>query len=416
MKEFHRSPAVAVATVLTVVLTVLNACATSAVRPVAPATPAAAPQVILVSMDGFRRSYLDTDSVPTLHALGRDGVTAQAMIPSFPTLTFPNHYTIVTGLYPEHHGIVGNSIYDPEFGALFTMSNAASRESRWWGGQPIWVTAEKQGERAASMFWVGSEVEIDSVRPTRWKPFDAKVSFDARVDTVLSWLDLTGAQRLSLITLYFDEPDHTGHDAGPDSPRTAAAAARADSALGRLVNGLRERGVYDRVNLIVVSDHGMSQLSPDRTVYLDDVVDTASIRITSLSPNLMITPRDGDAAGLLAKVGKLPHVSAWLKADVPERLHYNEGRRITPVVAVADDGWTIAIHGSRRGPAGGAHGYDNANASMNAIFVAHGPAFRKGATMPAFPNVDVYDLLARLLRLQPAPNDGSLQPFSAVLR
>lgn len=414
MKKSVRSLAAYFSFTLTAVVA---ACATSPVSSTTTAAPAAAPgQVILVSMDGFRRSYLDTDSVPTLHALGRDGVTARAMIPSFPTLTFPNHYTIVTGLYPEHHGIVGNTIYDPEYGALFTMSNAESKKSRWWGGQPIWVTAEKQGEHAASMFWVGSEAEIDSVRPTRWKPFDAKVPFDARVDTVLSWLDLTGAQRLSLITLYFDEPDHTGHEFGPDSPKTAAAAARADSALGRLVNGLRERGVYDKVNLVVVSDHGMSQLSPDRVVYLDDVVDTASIRITSLSPDLMITPRDGDAPALLAKVKKLPHVSSWLKADVPERLHYNEGRRITPIVAVADDGWTIAIHGERRGPAGGAHGYDNANTSMNAIFVAHGPAFKQGATIQAFPNVDVYDLLAKLLGLKPAPNDGSLQPFEPVLR
>ena len=411
------------ASTATFITVALSACATSSVRPASEAaegaeasSAGAAPQVILVSMDGFRRSYLDTDSLPALHALEREGVTAQAMIPSFPTLTFPNHYTIVTGLYPEHHGIVGNSIYDPEYHELFTMNNAASKESRWWGGQPIWVTAEKQGEHAASMFWVGSEVAIDSVRPTRWKPYDAKVTFDARVDTVLSWLDLTGSQRLSLITLYFDEPDHTGHEFGPDSPKTAEAAARTDSAIARLVQGLRARGKYDKVNLILVSDHGMSQLSPDREVYLDDVVDTASIRITSLSPDLMITPRDGDAPALLAKIKKLPHVSAWLKADVPERLHYNEGRRITPIVAVADDGWTIAIHGGRRGPGGGAHGYDNASASMNAVFIAHGPAFKQNVTMQSFPNVDVYDLLAKLLHLRPATNDGSLEPFSAVLR
>lgn len=404
----------ATATLITVAL---SACATSPAPPASEAASASTvPQVILVSMDGFRRSYLDTDSLPALHALERDGVTAQAMIPSFPTLTFPNHYTLVTGLYPEHHGIVGNSIYDPEYRALFTMSNAESKKSRWWGGQPIWVTAEKQGERAASMFWVGSEVEIDSVRPTRWKPYDGKVTFDARVDTVLSWLDLTGPKRLSLITLYFDQPDHAGHEFGPDSPKTAEAAARTDSAIARLVQGLRERGKYDKVNLVLVSDHGMSQLSPERTVYLDDVVDTASIRITSLSPDLMITPRDGDAAALLAKIKKLPHVSAWLKADVPERLHYNEGRRITPIVAVADDGWTVAIHGGRSGFEGGAHGYDNSNASMNAVFIAHGPAFRQGVTMQAFPNVDVYDLLAKLLHLRAATNDGSLEPFAAVLR
>ena len=417
MKRFSRSVLTTAATLLAVVLT---ACAAPVIRSSSGASEAftvrTMPQVVLVSMDGFRRSYLDTDSVPALHELGREGVTADAMIPSFPTLTFPNHYTIVTGLYPEHHGIVGNTIYDPQFGALFTMSNAASKESRWWGGEPIWVTAEKQGQHAGAMFWVGSEVEINSVRPTKWKPFDSKVTFDARVDTVLAWLDPKAPEHLSLITLYFDEPDHTGHAAGPDSPRTAAAAARADSALGRLVQGMRARGIYYTVNLIVVSDHGMSQVSHDRMVYLDDVVDTASIRITSLSPDLMITPRDGDAPALLAKIKRLPHTSAWLKADVPGRLHYNEGRRITPIVAVADDGWTIAIHGAKRTVGGGEHGYDNANVSMNAIFVAHGPAFKQGVTVPPFPNVDVYDLLAKLLLLRPAPNDGSLSPFSAVLR
>jgi predicted AlkP superfamily pyrophosphatase or phosphodiesterase len=174
--------------------------------------------------------------------------------------------------------------------------------------------------------------------------------------------------------------------------------------------------MYDKVNLIIVSDHGMSALSPDRVVYLDDVVDTSTVRITSLSPNLAITPKDGDAAALLAKIKRLPHVTAWLKADVPARLHYNEGRRITPVVAVADDGWTISTHSAKRAILGGAHGYDNANASMHALFIAHGPAFKQGVTMREFPNVDVYDLLANILHLRPAPNDGSLAPFSAVLR
>lgn len=413
------------ATTLGFLAIIASGCATAPVRigtgvpeasSAAGSAPSTIPQVLLISLDGFRRSYLETDSVPTLHALARGGVTAAAMIPSFPTLTFPNHYTIVTGLYPEDHGIVGNTIYDPEFKQLFTMSNAASRESRWWWGQPIWVTAEKQDKRAATFFWPGSEVEIDSTRPTRWKPYDGKVTFDARVDTVLSWLALKGPQRISIVTLYFDEPDHSGHEYGPDSPKTAAAAARADSAVGRLMQGLRDRGMYDSVNVIVVSDHGMSALSPDRVVYLDDVVDTAAVRITSLSPDLAITPKDGDAAALLAKIRKLPHVQSWLKADVPARLHYNEGRRITPVVAVADDGWTIAIHGERRGPSGGAHGYDNANASMHALFIAHGPAFKQGVTMPEFPNVDVYDLLAKLLKIKPAPNDGSLAPFSDVLR
>ncbi|MGI8548408.1 MAG: ectonucleotide pyrophosphatase/phosphodiesterase [Gemmatimonadaceae bacterium] len=177
------------------------------------------PVVILVSLDGFRRSYLDTDSVPALHQLARDGVKAEAMIPSFPTLTFPNHYTIVTELYPEHHGVVGNTIYDPDFRATFTMSNAASKESRWWGGEPIWITAEKQGKRADVMYWPGSEIEIEGVRPSRWKPYNDTFPFDARVDTVLSSLDVKGPQHPSLISAYFNEPDHSGHEYGPTRHR-----------------------------------------------------------------------------------------------------------------------------------------------------------------------------------------------------
>lgn len=240
--------------------------------------------------------------------------------------------------------------------------------------------------------------------------------FGARVDTVLSWLDLPGAEHPSFVAVYFNQPDHNGHEYGPDAPQTAAAAAAVDSALARLVSGLKARGLYDRVNVIVVADHGMSALSPDRVTYLDDVVDTASVHIVSMSPVLMIDPKDGDAPALVARLKRLPHVTAWLKHDVPARLHFNEGRRITSVVAVADDGWTIATHGQRHGPPGGAHGYDNANVSMQALFVAHGPAFRAGTTMRAFPNVDVYDLMAHLLHLTPAANDGVLSPFTPVLR
>ena len=382
----------------------------------APASPAVSGTVILVSLDGFRRSYLDKDSLPTLHALAATGVKADAMIPSFPTLTFPNHYTLVTGLYPEHTGIVGNTIYDPTFNALFTMSNAEAKKSRWWGGEPIWVTAEKQGRHAFAMFWPGSEVDVEGIRPSRWKPYDGKVTFEARVDTVLSWLDVHGADRPSLITLYFDEPDHTGHEDGPDAPQTAAAAARADSAVGRLVAGLKARGIYETTNLIVVADHGMSATSPDRVVYLDDAIDTTAVRVTTLTPVLMISAKDSNNAALVEKLKKLPHVTSWLKANVPARLHFNEGVRITPVVGVADDGWTISVHTHRPVTLGGAHGYDNANASMNALFVAHGPAFRSGSTVSAFPNVDVYSLLAHVMGITPAKTDGDLGPFTRVLR
>ena len=394
------------------------ACTPSASRaPIAAsASPSGQPPVIVVGVDGFRRSYFDTDSLPVLHALGQTGVVAEGMIPSFPTLTFPNFYALATGLYPEHSGIVNNSFYDPDFHESFSMGGSAVQDARWWWGEPIWVTAAKHDERSGVYFWVGSEAPVGGMHPTYWNHYDGSVPFDARVDQVLAWLDLPAAQRPALMMVYFQEPDGAGHRYGPGAPETAAAAARVDSAIGRLTDGLRARGMYDKTNIIVVADHGMAATSPDRVVYLDDAVDSAAVRVDAISPVLLIQARDGNNAALLARLRKLSHITAWLKADVPARLHYNEGRRIPAIVAVADDGWTVAWRHGRPVRAGGAHGFDNANLSMRALFVAHGPAFRPGTTIPAFPNVDVYDLMAHLLNVAPATNDGTLAPFTLVLR
>ncbi|HEX6251747.1 MAG TPA: ectonucleotide pyrophosphatase/phosphodiesterase [Gemmatimonadaceae bacterium] len=372
--------------------------------------------IVLISLDGFRRDYLERHAPPTLLALAQEGVVAEAMIPSFPTLTFPNHYTIVTGLRPQNHGIVNNNMYDPVFQAAFSLGNEGPREDRWWGGEPIWSTAEKQGVRSAAVFWPGTEAEIAGARPTRWMRYDESISYAARADSVLAWLSLPRAERPRLITLYFDEPDHTGHQAGPMSAEVRGAVLRGDSALARLVAGLRARGLYDAVNLIVVSDHGMTEVTPERHVFVSDVLDTAEFRLVAGGPVFMGWSRTGDNAAMVAALKRLPHVSAWLKEDVPARLHFNSHRRITPVVAVADDGWVIAGNRSWRVSGGGRHGYDNVLPSMRTIFIARGPAFRRGARIPEFSNVDVYSLLARVLGVTPAPNDGSLAILGAALR
>lgn len=403
---------------LLVALLALFAAACSPSTPGAAATsvtPALAPAqrtVIVVGFDGFRRSYFDTDSSPVLHEVARSGVISQGMIPSFPTVTFPNFYTLATGLYPEHSGIVNNRFYDPEFHAYFSMRGAPIHEARWWGGEPIWVTAQKHGDRSGVYFWVGSEAPAGGQQPTYWKPYNGSVPFADRVQQVLAWLDLPAEQRPSLIMVYFQQPDESGHRYGPDAPETRAAVLSVDSALGQLVDGLRARRLYDRVNMLIVADHGMSAISPDRQVYLDDVVDSANVRVVTLSPVLMIEARDGNNDALLARLRTLQHVTVWKKQDVPARLHYNDSPRITPIVGVADDGWMIAWRHGRPMTLRGEHGYDNANLSMRALFVAHGPAFRAGTTIAPFPNVDVYDLVARLLDVPPAPNDGTLAPFA----
>lgn len=386
----------------------------------APAAQTPAPKsdqtVLLVSLDGFRGDLLDRDKPPALNALGAEGVVAEAMIPSFPSLTFPNHYTIVTGLYPEHHGIVSNTMFDPVFNASFSIGSPAVTESRWWGGEPIWVTAEKQGVKSASFFWVGSESEIEGVRPSIYEKFDGSVAFAARVDSVLGWLSLPMSQRPRMITLYFNEPDHVEHEKGPDSPEAFAAVMQVDSAIGRLVAGLKTQGIYNSINLIIVSDHGMASISPNRYVFVSDVIDTAKVHTVDKGPIWMGWSTTGDNAGVVAALRKLPHVQAWLKDSVPARFHFNDNRRITPVVALAETGWMINPAPPVRNRNLGTHGFDNADPLMRAIFIAHGPEFKSGVRIPAFPNVDVYDLMAKILSLKPAPNDGSLEPLRAALK
>ena len=387
----------------------------------APAPPPPSPRartrtVIVLGFDGFARRYLDADSAPALHALARTGVTAHGMIPSFPTITFPNFYALATGLYPDHSGIVNNRFYDAAYDNEFVYKNPIAHEAHWWGGEPIWVTATKQGTPVATMFWVGSDAPIQGVHLAHWHFYDHAIAFSARVDTLLAWIDLPAAARPRLLMGYFEEPDMQGHKYGPDSPETRNAVLRVDSALAQLVDGLKKRQLYDSVDIIVVADHGMAEISPDRVVYLDDVVDSASVNVVTLSPNLSISARDGTNDALLARLKKLSHVSAWAKADVPARLHYGTNPRITPIVGVADPGWTIAWRHAKVDDDRGEHGYDNASADMRALFLARGPDFKAGTTIDDFPNVDVYDLLARLLGIAPAPNDGTIAPFEPVLR
>src|SRR5690242_9266558 len=262
---------------LLLLLLAVAGCAGTATKPGSASDP-----VILVSIDGFRADYLDRGLTPTLASLAASGVRADALKPSFPTLTFPNHYTLVTGLYPDHHGIVNNRMTDPAFEHGFVYKEQATIDDpRWWGGEPLWVSAEKQGVRSATMFWPGSTVAIAGVRPTYWKPFDGKVAPDARVDQVLAWLDLPAARRPRFLTLYFEQVDHEGHEHGPESAEVDAALADVDAALARLVNGLRARGRLDATDLVVVSDHGQAATSPERRPYLDDVVPLADADVVN---------------------------------------------------------------------------------------------------------------------------------------
>jgi predicted AlkP superfamily pyrophosphatase or phosphodiesterase len=388
--------------------------------------PGGNPPLILISIDGYRADYLDRGHSPVLAALAADGVRAKGLRPVFPSITYPNHYTIVTGLYPDQHGIVNNTMHDPVLGNFSPPNRAANTDGRWWDqAEPIWITAQKQGQRTASVYWPGTQAEIRGVRPTYWQSFDPSVPPDARVDQVLAWLDLPTGQRPTFVSLYFEHADVAGHSYGPDSLQVDEALVSVDAALGRLVAGLRERNEYDSTNLVILSDHGMSASSPERMVLLDQIVDPQHIELVSSIVNAGIDPKPGYTAeveqALLATDARRshPHLQCWKKEQLPEKFHYGNNKRIPAIQCLAEDGWmvsTAAVESKRTLPLLGEHGYDNDDPKMRALFVAHGPSFKQHLTVPVFDNVNVYVLLARLLGLQPLHNEGSPAVTAGMLR
>ena len=381
----------------------------------------AAPIVVLVGVDGFHPEYLGRAPARHLRRLADGGVRARWLIPVFPTITFPNFYSIATGLYPEHHGIVANTMKDTVLGRFTLRDTAAARDPRWWGGEPIWVTAVKQGRRAATFFWPGSDVAISGVRPTHYRNYDGAVPNAERVRQVLEWLSLPPDSAPDLVTLYFSDVDQAGHDFGPYSPETDSAIARVDRAVGALLQGLEQRGLDHRVNVIVVSDHGMAELKPGQLIYLDEYVDTAMVDVVDLGPVVSLNIRAGNEADVYTRLRKAhPHLRVYRKSEVPQQLHYRGHPRIPAIIGVADEGWAVttrgavAARGGRR-PLRGHHGYPPSTPSMRALFLGRGPAFVGGEVVEPFENIHVYSLVAHILGLRPAPTDGSLDPMRSLL-
>jgi len=398
----------------------LAACAGTP-RPAPPAARAArqpAHPVILISVDGLRADYLRRGVSPNITALAARGVTTSAMRPSFPSLTFPNHYTLVTGLRPDRHGVVNNTMRDTDLGAFSMGIRSAVEDARWWNdAEPIWVTAEQAGIPTATMFWPGSEAAVRGVRPHRWLKFDGDMPEAARVDQLLAWLDERPLPGFA--TLYFDTVDHDGHEFGPDSPQVNAALARVDAQIGRLLAGLQQRGI--EANIILVADHGMAQVSNDRRILLDALLDPATVQLVAGGAIASLNPQPGrEVAVKAALLRPHPHMACHEKANLPARLHYGRHRRVPAIICIAEAGWMIWLSPPKPDqamrPLGGMHGYDPAHPDMAASFVAAGPAFRAGVVLPPFDNVDVHPLLLRLLGLPAMATDGNAKVLAEALR
>jgi Type I phosphodiesterase / nucleotide pyrophosphatase len=392
--------------------------------------------VILVSLDGFRYDYARKYDAKNLIAMGEHGASApEGMIPAYPSITFPNHYTIVTGLYPEHHGIVANTFYDPARRQIYSYKDPqAVNDGTWYGGTPLWVLAEQQGMRTACFFWPGSEADIQGTHPSYYMKYDAKYPNDQRVAQVLAWLRLPSSQRPHFITLYFSDVDSAGHAHGPDSPEVAAAVHEVDQEIGSLEAGIAQLNLP--VDVIVLADHGMIKVEGD-WIDLDQYFDRSLLQKSVES--LMYAKSDLDAATLYADLnGKSDKFRVYRLGHMPESLHFDQNPREGDPVVVPSGPFLLRVSEPPPAPAGGAatpmasghgnappvgaHGYDPAQMpEMRAIFYASGPDIRSGAKLPPFENVNVYPLIAHILRLdisnlKTGPIDGKLAVLRGILK
>ncbi len=371
---------------------------------------------VVVSLDGLRWDYAEAFDVPFFDQLAREGVKA-VMMPSFPSKTFPNHYTLATGLYPDHHGIVANTFKVRRNGKVFSLGNNEMRnDPQYFGGDPIWLTAKRQGVTTATVYWVGSDVPIKGEYATYWHHYQQnRLTFPQRVDEVLRLLELPEQERPHLIMAYFEEPDASGHNHGPMSARTRRAMEQMDSTLQVMWSRIQQLPIAADVNLIVLGDHGMTWVDPERMIYPHEYLKPEWVeRITNDFPALVYANRHDYVDSICNALKGVDHLRVWKRQDVPEYLHYGSNPNVGDVVVLPDVGW---VFDNRKWKAGGTHGYDHTASDMLVAFRAVGPDFKRGYVKEAkFRNVDIYPLLAYLLGVKPADNDGDITEVMDMLK
>lgn len=382
--------------------------------------PSSPEKVLLVSIDGFRYDYRQMYDTPILDQIAREGVRADFLIPVFPTKTFPNHYSITTGRFTENTGLVSNNMYDPEFDAYYSLADReAVQDARWYKGEPIWVTAEKQGVPAAPLFWPGSEAPIGGRYASHWSPYDEDLPYRARVDSVIHWLQMEGETAPGFMALYFSKADTYGHWYGPESDSVSVAVEEVDSHLGYLYDELNRIDKQDVLNILIVSDHGMTEVSEERVILLDELIDLDDVEVTDWAPVTAIRPDPGKKENVFGKLKALEkNYTVYLKEDLPERYGYKNHPRVSDIVLIADPGYTVTTQDRLAGAdiSGGTHGYDNQVPEMRGIFIARGSSIKESLKIGPIQNIHLYELMAHLMQIEPAINDGSLDSLRQILK
>lgn len=383
------------------------------------------PYVLLVSFDGFRHDYVERFDLPNFKLFIKEGAKAEALIPSFPSKTFPNHYTLVTGLYPGNHGLVDNAFYDKRRGTFYSMDQRDKvSDAYYYGGTPLWKLVQQHGMKSASYFWVGSEIPTEGNHPDYYFPYEESVPFESRIDQVVNWLGLPEKERPHFITLYFSSPDHEGHRYGPLSEQVKFATQRMDSLLAKLMHALEETNLP--VNVILVSDHGMKQLvrKPETFIFLDELLNLkdSSIKVSNGGTQTHIYTHNKQQADSIYGIlkAKMQNFVVWQKSEYPDKWHYVHDRS-GDLMVVANPGHYIRGGGKEQLLVNkekfGVHGYDPANEpDMHGIFYARGPNINSGKIIPAFENIHVYPFIARILQLESPPVDGRDEVLNRIYR
>ena len=372
---------------------------------------------VIISLDGLRWDYLDTYDVPFMQQLAREGVKA-VMQPSFPSKTFPNHYTLATGLVPDHHGIITNTFWDRERGVEFSLGNKETRsKGYYYGGDPVWLTAKHQGVKTATVFWVGSDVAIQGEHPTYWLDYQTQqIDYPGRVNEIIRRLSLPEDKRPHLVMAYFEEPDRSGHNYGPMNRMTRRAMEDMDLLLSNLWARIQLLPFADKVNFIVTGDHGMTSVDPKRFVDIDDVLPKHWYeRFCNDYPTLIYASAPQYVDSIYNMLQGVDHIRAWKRGELPAYLNYGTNPNMGDVVVLPDVGWLFADKPSKKQR--GSHGFDHMAADMQVGFRAIGPDFKVGYEKPdRFRNVCIYPLLCYLLGVTPSPNDGTLDEVADMLR